>query len=309
MVGAILYLGLGLVIAWGAMTLYTARMLTRPPRRTAGWAVARGRASTPEELSGEYGPPRGFEEWMVKTARGELPVWDIRGDDPGGAVTIITHGWGESRVVTLMRVNELAKRSRRVIVWDLPGHGDAPGLCTLGVHEPACLIALVERVREQGAGLVLFGSSLGAGVCIAACAAGLPGGVGGVGGVRLVLEAPYRVPPTPARNVLRSRALPWRLNLIPALWLAGLRIGAPTGWLRAGGPFDRSALAARVRGVPTTIIVGDRDETCPPEEAEAIAGACGARLEVIRGAGHLDLWTDHLGKMREAINTALGGGR
>ncbi len=284
------FLGLGFVLGLGAMVAYTAWMLTHPPRRSEGFAIARSLPCTPAELT----PPRAFESWAFKCRDGrlELPVWDVRGDAPDGATIIVTHGWGESRVLALSRLDSLARAARRVLLWDLPGHGDAPpSTCALGTREVDDLCALIEHLRRDPAcgSIVLYGSSLGAGVSIAAAAQ-----LGRSAQITLVIaEAPYRVPPTPARRVLANRALPHRLNLPIALRVIGWLTGAPIGWLREGGPFDRAALAA-LAACPMLVLHGNLDEVCPLEDGRAIAaaGPRGSRIEIIEGGRHLDLWTD-----------------
>jgi pimeloyl-ACP methyl ester carboxylesterase len=280
-------LAAGLALFIAAMVWHTAWTLRRPPRRTTAWAVARSVPADPSQLV----PPAVFTEWSFATAHGgPFPVWDITGRDPAGPVVIVTHGWGESRVLALPRAAGLLGAARRVIAWDLPGHGDSPGLCGLGVTEVAVLLALIDHVTGPGRDeppLVLFGSSLGAGVSIAA-AAERPESIAGI-----IAEAPYRVPITPARNVLRAAGLPCRLTLGPALGMLGLRLGRGVSWFldRSAGGFDRATIVARVRA-PILILHGTLDEVCPVEDGRAIAlAAPRGRLLEIPGAGHTNLWT------------------
>lgn len=272
--GLIVLLAAGLAVFWAFLTGYTARLLTRPPRRTYAWAVSRALPGDP----GEASPPRRFRSWTFASRGLSLAAWDIEGERPDAPVVIFTHGWGESRLSVLPRLAALAPACSRIIAWDLPGHGESPGSCTLGGPEEADLRALVERARDDKP-LVLAGFSLGAGVSIAAAAAARPAAV--------IAEAPYRMPVTPARNVLRLRGLPWRLNLPPALAWIGVRAGFGPAW--RARVFDRAALARDLR-CPLLVIVGALDQICPPEEARAIAGE-GGRFQFVPGAGHLDLWT------------------
>jgi pimeloyl-ACP methyl ester carboxylesterase len=370
--GLALLIGIGLVVFLATLVLFVIRTLTRPPRRTYAWAVARGRVGDPSELD----RPRPFRNWTFRSRGLELPVWEIEGDVPGGPTVICTHGWGDSRLGGLVRVDALAPAAGRIILWDLPGHGEAPGTCRLGTAEARDLLELIDHVAgsarrhdppranaagdqpercghaehaaaetkaapdvpsdvrqgveapppapsvgDGGGGLVLYGWSLGAGVSIVAAAR--DGRVSGV-----IAEAPYRFPMTPARNVLRGRALPHRLNLAPAFWLLGLMLGAGPGWGRAHpaaagpdgsrqgggvgpvenrshrgpppsatggeGAFDRAAHAARLR-CPLLVLHGEFDEICPLEDARAIVEAVPegvpAELAEIQGAGHNNLWT------------------
>jgi pimeloyl-ACP methyl ester carboxylesterase len=257
---------------------FTAWMLTHPSRRTYASAVARGKPGDPSELA----RAREFSAWGLRVGGIELPVWDIRGDRAGGSVVVLTHGWGDSRIGALARLGAVAADASRVVAWDMRGHGEAPGICTLGVREAGDLRELVRRVREgsPGAAVVLMGWSLGAGVSIAAAA---EEGVAGV-----IAESPYRLAATPARNVLRARGLPWRVTLGPAFALLRVLLGRG---LR-DREFDRATLAARL-GCPLMVLHGAEDAICPLEDGRAVAAArVGFEIAVIAGAGHNDLWTD-----------------
>jgi pimeloyl-ACP methyl ester carboxylesterase len=237
-------------------------------------------------------PPRAFEECALPDpARPgqSLPYWTILGDEPAGPVVIFSHGWGESRQAVLPRLPALAPVCSRVVAWDLPGHGEAPpGPCRMGVNEHRALISLAEEFADSP--VVLYGFSLGAGVSIAAAAAGAP-----VAGV--IAEAPYRLPWTPARCVMELRGLPHRLNLRPAFLTAGVVLGAGAFWRR----YDRAALA-RSLACPLLVLHGTEDEMCPVADGLEIAGAAPkGRLAESQGAAHLDLWANlgANGAMRE----------
>ncbi|MEX2219497.1 MAG: hypothetical protein WD749_12155 [Phycisphaerales bacterium] len=296
MLGLVLFLLMAAGLLWATVVLWTAWMLTHPPRRTYGGAVARGMPGDPSELD----PARAFSAWVLRDRGGrELPVWDLPGDDPAGPVVILTHGWGDSRIGGLARVGALAPVASRLILWDLPGQGEAPGVCRLGGTESGALRALIGTIRgEQRAGaaagppLVLYGWSLGAGCSIEVAAS--DGGIAGV-----IAESPYRLRGTPARNVLAARGLPHRWTLGPALVVALLRgeDAASSGTrgdrpVAPAPPFDRAAHAARLP-CPLVVIHGGQDRVSPVEDGRAIAGAApGGRLVEIEGGGHNDLWTD-----------------
>ncbi|TVQ32287.1 MAG: alpha/beta hydrolase [Phycisphaeraceae bacterium] len=282
----------GLLIAVAAATGFTVRRLRRPPKRTYGAAVARGLPGDPGELP----TPRTFETWMLRvdsprtrSLRGlEMPVWDIPGDDPNGPTIMLTPGWGDSRIGALARIPHLAPMSARLLAWDPPGHGEAPGECALGTSaEVEALAALAQRAIEPGkdAGrLALYGWSLGAGVSIATAAAWEgPGPAPAV-----IAEAPYRVPMTPARRVMRAAGYPYRINVPLTFAYLGIRLGVGPKWRG----FDRAELAALMRS-PLLVLHGARDTVSPVEDGRAIAAAAkdGAICE-ITDAGHNDLWTD-----------------
>ncbi|MDP1660753.1 MAG: alpha/beta hydrolase, partial [Phycisphaerales bacterium] len=257
---------------------------THPPRRTYGTALARGQPGTPGELdSARFGVgARAFSEWFLdRPGRGGgvgLPVWEIPGDDSSGPTVIFTHGWGDGRLGGLLRLEPFIAGASRVLLWDLPGHGDAPrsaGLCRLGRVEAADLLALIEKTDGP---VVLFGWSLGGGLSIVS---GRHPRVIGV-----ATEAPYTLPQVPASRVLGARGLPGLGMLRAALTTIG-----GVAWQRAGGPFDRAAHAQRL-SVPLLVIHGENDPVCPIECGREIARSAGGAGEVvaIAGARHNDLW-------------------
>lgn len=289
-------LAVGFVLATLAGTLFTAHRLLHPRRKTVAWAIARGVASDPSELD----EPRTFDayERALTDARGRThhaPVWDIPGDDPRGPLVVYTPGWGDSRVGVLARLPALAPAASRIIAWDPPGLGDATGEWALGLHEPPLLAELVRQTArdagtDAGPDVVLFGASAGAGVSIA-CAVLLQGDPTGPRVHAIIGEGAFRRPRTPARNVVRRSGLPWAVTGPLAFMLLGVRAGVGPRWRG----YDRADLAARLRDTPLLLLHGDRDETCPlaeVREIEAAAPAPGARLAVIPGAGHNDLWLD-----------------
>jgi pimeloyl-ACP methyl ester carboxylesterase len=306
LVGLLLTLALGLALAYGASVAYSAWVLTHPPRRNYAWAVARNLPGDPGEARTAGGGALSFTSWSFRATAGELPVWDITGLDPAGPIIVFTHGWGDSRVVALPRLAALAPLASRIVAWDLPGHGESPGgdrlapgsICRLGSREAFDLARLVEHLRPDPERLVLAGSSLGAGVSIEAVGRGL------VHPRAVIAEAPYRVPIVPARNVMRSAGLPWRLNLPAALILLGVRFVGDPRWPWGGGrdPFDRALWAAKFSefGVPLLVLHGDADNVCPLEDARAIADAAGgrARLVVIENGEHNNLWTQESSRLR-----------
>lgn len=278
LLGLTVLLLVGLVIAIVLMTGYTIRVLTHPPRRTYASALARGRPGDPGELDPGPNGKRKCSSWNLRWNNLDLPVWDIEGDKPDGPVMILSHGWGDSRIGGLTRVPALAAFASRLILWDMPGHGEARGSCSLGTRETGALFELIEHVDEP---VVLYGWSLGAGVSIAVATVS-PGVTG------LIAEAPYRLPSTPARNVFRVFGLPWRVNLPFAMGLLGIRFGVGPRWRG----FDRLALAAKLT-VPYAVLHGDEDEVCPVQDGSQIASASPMGVGcLIKGAGHHSLWTD-----------------
>lgn len=281
MTGFIALLAIGLAILWLLGVITTAWRLTHPNRRTYAFMLRRGLPGDPGELPGE---PRAFTNWTLTSRGRELPVWDIKGDDPAGPPVILTHGWGNSRYDALLRLAPFLPRVSRVIMWDQPGHGDAPGTCDLGVGEAQDLAALIERIDADR--VVLFGWSLGAGVSIAA-AASKPERI-----VAVLAQAPYRLAYTPAKGVLSEAALPWRATLWPAMMLIGLVRRRKLTWAGQWPCFDRAAYAAKLNA-PLLVIHGEQDRVCPLEDGRSIAeSAPDGRLVVLPGAAHNGLWAN-----------------
>ncbi len=277
MIGLFIFLTTGLAILWIAGVLLVVWIITHPTRRTYAGAVARGRPGEPSELPD--GPA--FEAWTFSSRGLSLPVWDIRGQRRDGPTVIMTHGWGDSRLGGLVRAPAVLPHCSRLVLWDLPGHGEAPGLCRLGTSEVDDLCALIERVG--GTNIVLMGWSLGAGTCIAA-AARQPGLIKAI-----IAETPYRLARTPAANVARSIGLPTAALMPPGF--AVLRVLLGRGILSSA--FDRAKLASSLR-IPVLVIHGTEDEICPIQDGRDIAAACHAEMIEVTGGRHNDLWSNPL---------------
>ncbi len=330
MLGLVSLLLIGALTAVALMSVTMGHRLLNPPRKTYAWAVSRSMAGTPMEL----GEARRFEARLVSAGGMELPGWWVPGDDAGGPVVIFTPGWGDSRLGVLPRLGALVGRVSGVLAWEPPGFGEAEGTCGLGVTEPALLAGLIERELAAdpslGArGVVLFGSSLGAGVSIVTAAgrrAGEPRmtrysvclsaeASAAVRGV--IAEAPYRLAQTPARNVMRLSGLPYRLNGALVFAVLGVFLSARGGMVEAlrglvegWRGFDRALHARGVR-CPVLVLHPGADEVSPVEDGEVIAREAGAetgralgRLVVVAGAGHNTMWTEEA--TRSAAAEAVG---
>lgn len=286
LLGLIQLLAVGFFVGWVAMIVYTAYMLSHPHRRTYAWAVSRHQPGDPGELD----EPLAFVSRTVRTDRGAFPVWDIEGRDPTGPLLFMTHGWGSGRQGALKRISALADDVSRVLVWDLPGHAEAPGSARMGTDEHLIAAHILDALDDPDRDLILFGWSMGAGVSLALCAsiqANRP-----IAGV--VCEAVYIRAITPARAVLDLRGMPHRINLPAAMTLLGLKLGVGTRW----SGFDRDQIARSVRA-PILLLHGDHDPVSPPGDAETIRScAPDAELCLIEGGGHNNLWVDPIFRER-----------
>lgn len=301
----------GLLAVYAALLCRILWTFRHPPRRTYAGAIARGRPGDP----GEFDPPIPFEAWSFDGKRHRLPVWDMAGLDPSGPCVLVTHGWSDARLVSMARAVHLRAAASRVVVWDLPGHGDAPGACRLGVDEAEDLVRLVEGIGGSDAGIVLYGFSLGSGITLDAAARLSRGAVGSDGGrlpvpVGVIAEAPYRDPRTPSYNVLEEFGIPrWARAplMVPGLGLLGLLLGVGPRWRG----FDRLAMAREI-ACPLMVLHGEADPLCPFEDGRAIAAAApDGRLVPVAGGDHATLWVDprFLPIVRDASLAFLGGMR
>lgn len=275
MPGFLLLLAIGLLVYSSLLVWFTYARLTRPDRRTYSWAVARSLPGEPGEMT----PALSFERFEFSSRGLKLIAWDIAGLNPAGPVFVLTHGWSESKVVMLSRVQEFAPFASRLIAWDLPGHGESQGRCSLGLEEAADLKLLLESVWSESVRprVVLYGSSLGAGISIAV-AAESPGKIAAV-----IAEAAYRLAGTPAANVMQARGLGWKLNLPMAMWILAKTHGK--NW----DGFDRAKLASRLQ-CPLLVLWGDADIVCPREDAQEVAQAGKGRFVTVEGASHNNIW-------------------
>ncbi len=303
LLGLSLLLGIGLGVLITTVIGRTIYMLTHPLRRTYASIAGSSRPGDPSEIPPPRGP-RPYTNWPLRSRGRDLPVWDIPAENPRGPVIIFTHGWGDSRIGSLSRAAELLTSASRLILWDLPGHGEAPGSSALGTHEVQDLLNLIAKVREPGVEIVLFGWSMGAAISIAAAARDVNHRKARIAGV--IAEAPFRHPRTPARNILKSRNLPHTWNLIPAMWLLGLEFRIGPTW-RGHGGFDTVTLAARL-DCPLLVIHGALDEHCPIEDGREIAAAAkSGAIEELPTAGHHGIWTNpqHTTQARAATEKFL----
>src|SRR4051794_26963303 len=105
--GLLLVMLIGLVSAIIAAVAYTCVVLSRPPRKTFAYAIARGVPSDPSELPQADETPVRFTSWSFVSRGLSLPVWDIEGRARDGPIVIVSHGWSDSRIVALRTVPSL----------------------------------------------------------------------------------------------------------------------------------------------------------------------------------------------------------
>jgi len=277
---------LGLALYAVALTALTAWRLTHPRRRGYAWAVSRGVPGDPREAMDAP-----FEERSSTLDRGPpVALWEVPGGKAGGPVVVLSHGWGSGRVEMLPRAAALRPVASRLILWDMPGHGDSQGACTLGHREQRHLVGLMEEIDEP---VVLYGWSLGAELSILAARARPDLALG------VIAEGAYRSGWAVALNMLRAYELPVALNLAPALALIGTVFG--------GRPLRRwFDLAEEARDVtaPLLAVQGADDVFSPPADGEAIAHAApSGRFIAIEAGDHSRIW--HNPQTRQAAERAV----
>ncbi len=269
LLGGSAFLATSALIAWGGSVAATAWEALHPPRRTVGWALARGFACDPAAMGL-------FARETSLTIRGStIDTWqiDLRSE---GVDVLLLHGYARSRIDSLRRVEPWLPLARSLTLLDLPGHGEARGAgTTLGTHEPALIAQLAEQLHLDR--LILVGHSLGAVIAIrSALEPTLKPRVRGV-----VAIAPYERLATPIGARLDSRGMPRAPLLRPSIALLrclGVR-EVPT-----------SESAAQLE-VPLGILTGTQDPTSPVSDAMCIAArAPKSIVRTIEGGCHDDLW-------------------
>ena len=276
--GFLLLLGSAAAVVVLAQAVLCAREVRNPPRRSTGWALARGFAADP----GEAGLP--FETWTLERPNGiELPVWEISEESPSpeSPILIMLHGWGQSRIEMLGLLDLMLeqrrqaghRRSFRTIIPELRGHGESSsGSTTLGQEDIDDVKALIE---QAGPGKVaLLGFSLGSVTAIGVAAEQRES-------VSSVLAlAPYERLLHPIAATLRSRQMPHGLTAKLVTLFATTRENG-----RRSTSQTASALTCRLN-----VFVGAFDRIASPESGRTIAGSAPhGTVHVIEDVGHVGL--------------------
>lgn len=253
-----------------------------PERRTVGWALGRGSPADPAVWDV---PSR---EWCHGFDGASCPVFDMGVEDPGAPTAILIHGFARSRFDSLARLGPILPRFQRVLLPDLPGHGDAIGRSTrLGADEDAFIESLV--LTATTGPVVLVGHSLGATIAVhAATRDGLASRVHGI-----LALAPYERLRTPLGARLDLRGMP-----------RGPLLGPAIAALAALGVRERSTRAAAERvACPIAVLAGELDPVTPVEEARAIANAATtSRFAILAHGRHDDFHTSGSSEMAAALD-------
>ncbi len=280
-------LAAAVVVAIG--TLGVVRGITRPRRKTLAVALGRGDPGDPADLG-----LSATERTVTFLDRSSSPAWLIDGDEPAGPTVVVLHGHSDSRYGALTWTPLLVPHARRVLVFDLPGHGESSAKRSrAGAGDAPDVLHVLDQLPDPEP-VVLFGYSMGAGIAIATAAldAERPESDRRVMGV--IADGVYRQWNEPIRRLLKCRRYPVQ----PFLYLAGL-VFRLMGLDLTG--FDRARLAAAVR-CPMLLLHGERDGLCPIEDARQVeAAAPRATLVTFPRGSHLDLARMDADRYRQAL--------
>jgi uncharacterized protein len=223
---------------------------------------------------------------------------------PAASVVVLAHGFTAHRrdPSVLAMAHELRAAGHAVVTYDMRGHGESEGLCTLGDREGLDVAAAVVAARDLAPRVVVVGASLGA-----------------IAVLRYAVDDPEL-----AGVVTVSSPARWRLRSPRAAFAAVLtrtgvgrrlarRLGArlDSTWRRTEPPDE---LAARL-AVPLAVVHGTGDRFMPTSEAEILheagSGADGRashggdrRLDLVPGMGHA-FCTRGLDTIADAVDWCL----
>jgi pimeloyl-ACP methyl ester carboxylesterase len=211
----------------------------------------------------------------------ELAAWFAPGA-PGGGAALLLHGLGGTRREMLARALWLRAQGCAVLLCDLRGHGESSATrVSFGLREREDALAALRELRRLAPGerVAAIGRSLG-GAALLFAAEELEVDA-------LVLESVYAALDDATADRLELHLGAWARPLAGALLLQS------RWWLGASAQEFRPAARAAHLRAPTLLLVGDRDRHAPERASRAIAAAAPqgiARLHVVRGADHADLY-------------------
>lgn len=205
-------------------------------------------------------------------------LW-VEAREPTAPTVVILHGFGASKEHMLNYLLLARKAGCAALALDFRGHGDsAPSLVSYGFHEQKDALAALDwsRARRPGAGVVFWGTSMGAVTALHA-AAQRPPGLAGV-----IADAPFD---TLRLTMAHHARLMFGIGEFPLLWLSYPRIEA-----RAGYRIDAvdTLRALETVEVPVLFIAAERDVRMTPELVRSLHDACRSpkSFYLIPGAGH-----------------------
>jgi len=254
--------------------------MTHPQRRTVAFALARGYPADPSEAGLKA---RTIEHTWPAGHRGT--IWIVEGENSSGPTVVVVHGWSSSRFWSLSKATRFTPYASRVVLFDQRAHGDNTARrSTVGVKEPWDLAHLLDAIVSPEDSIVLYGSSMGAGVALRTAVWTASDAVKQAI-VGLVLEGPYRKPDAPLANRLRQMRCPgWPIAPLAIQVLRWLIYDQttrrfPEDLIDAAREFDR----------PLLVVHGACDPVCDPRDGRAISEAAGGDFLEVEGGDHGNL--------------------
>lgn len=221
----------------------------------------------------------GSGAWVTTSDGLRIAVDRLDAPEGSGTAVVVVHGFAGTRAhphVTALR-DALAGDGFAVFTFDLRGHGDSEGLCTLGDLEEHDVAAVVDLARRDHDRVVVVAASMGA---VAALRYAVRAGDAVAGVVAVSSPAAWQVPLTPRGwfSTLLTRTPPGRR----LLRRQGIRVAKK--WTSPEPPL---ALVEHIRA-PVAFIHGHRDRWIHPRaslQLHRVARRQG-RLELVSGMGH-----------------------
>ena len=254
----------------------------------------------------------------------------VRGTIP---TVVLAHGWTLTRASWLPVVERLVAAGVRVVAYDQRGHGGSsalrgrPTVRMLGDD----LAAVLDVVAPRGP-VVLGGHSMGgmtvmayagqhsdefrsrvAGTVLVATSAGdLQSRLSAVGGRLMALAS--RMPEIPAGRFVTTRgqrrllfgadAEPSHVQLTRDM-AASTSLPTMGRFFGALGEHDESEALSQLAGIPTVVLVGDRDRLTPPRHGRRLAELVPhAELRILPGRGHMLVY-EATDEVVDAFHTVL----
>ncbi len=224
------------------------------------------------------------------------------GAPPAGAVVLV-HGFtaGGAHPSVVAQAEVLAAAGFTVVTFDLRGHGESAGVCTVGDEERHDVAAAVGIARESHSRIVVVGASMGAIATLRYAATAEE--VDGIEGVVAVSgPAGWATPRTAIGllNLVLIRTRPGRRVLARR---TNVRVAD-----RVAGSEPPTELVGRLQ-VPVAIVHGTADRVIPPSAAHVLYAAAREprRLVIVEGMGHA-FHPAAQQPVLEAVEWARGGG-
>jgi pimeloyl-ACP methyl ester carboxylesterase len=221
--------------------------------------------------------PRDTRGLTLRTADGLTLAADAWLTPTPAAAVVLVHGFTAHRhdPAVISTAHELRDEGHAVVTYDMRGHGESDGLCTLGDLERLDVAAAVLAARDLAPRVVVVGASLGA-IAVLRYAVDDPGLAGVV-----TVSSPARWAISTPRTALAAALTRTGMGRRLARRL-GARVDRAWTW-----PEPPDALAARLT-VPLAVVHGTHDRFMPTSEAEVLheAAAGHRRLDLVAGMGH-----------------------